>query len=211
MKNLGTQAKSQFSHMKAHKGKMIGTGLGIATGVIYGVSGKKGNYVVAGFAVAGAIAGAILGGMFDTPNAVIIGTDEDGNTDVTTANVGDEDGMSNAIGRFNRRSRRSGSINRSRRINHKGGVSNSGCPKGKDMCNRGKYRGQCTTKRQCDGWDAVGAVASRPSGGSGGNRLTGGVINCGAQPEGSNAWVACCNGHAGVKKLGCGNIGKYNR
>ena len=101
MKKLGTQAKSQFSYMKAHKGKMVGTGLGIATGVVYGMSGKQSNMVIAGLAVVGAAAGAILGGMFDKPNAVVVGT----NGDAAVANSGDEQAMSNAIGRI-------GAINR---------------------------------------------------------------------------------------------------
>lgn len=98
MNKLGTQAKSQFSYMKAHKGKMIGTGLGITTGIVYGMSGKKDNLMIAGLAIVGAVAGAILGGMFDKPNAVVVGT----NGDAVVANTGDEQAMSNAIGKIGR-------------------------------------------------------------------------------------------------------------
>ena len=186
MKKLGTQAKSQFSYMKAHKGKMVGTGLGIATGVVYGMSGKQSNMVIAGLAVVGAAAGAILGGMFDKPNAVVVGT----NGDAAVANSGDEQAMSNAIGSIARR-------NQFNRINLKGGVASgldeNGCDtrtekycnhlkkcvsKGnwwqecvnttsggvannQTSCPRGKAwcRGKCRTASEC--WAAGGIIKPR--------------------------------------------------
>lgn len=63
--NLKEQAQSQIAYSKTHVGKTLGIGAGIATGVLYGMSGKKDNWVIAGFALGGAVAGAVLGGLFD--------------------------------------------------------------------------------------------------------------------------------------------------
>jgi hypothetical protein len=98
MNKLGTTAKGQFAHMKSHKGKMIGVGVGILGGITYGMAGKKENWMVMGLAVVGAVAGGVLGGMFDKGNVVVVGTDANGNTTVATANAGDAEAVSNAIG-----------------------------------------------------------------------------------------------------------------
>jgi hypothetical protein len=92
------QAKSQYADVMAHKAKFIGGGLGLTAGVLFGVSGKKETWMVAGFALAGMVGGAVLGGMFDKPNVLVVGTDSNGEINVATANAGDAEGVSNAIG-----------------------------------------------------------------------------------------------------------------
>lgn len=101
MQKLSTTAKSQVSYMKAHRGKMIGSGLGVMGGIIYAMSGKKDNMMVAGIAILGAVAGGILGGMFDSKDVIMVGVDADGNPKAVTANPNDDQAMSNAIGSFN--------------------------------------------------------------------------------------------------------------
>lgn len=111
MSKLGTQAKTQFAELKSHKGKAIGSGLGITAGIIYGVSGKKENWVIVGFALAGALGGAIIGGMFDKPTIIVANGNGNGNGNGNTPVVNDtsimdasnttvgEDGVSNMMGR----------------------------------------------------------------------------------------------------------------
>jgi hypothetical protein len=65
MSKLKTQATEQIKYAKSHTGKTLGSAAGIATGVVYGMSGGKDNWVVAGFAIAGGILGGVLGAMFD--------------------------------------------------------------------------------------------------------------------------------------------------
>ena len=63
--NLKGQVQQQVAYSKTHVGKTLGIGAGIATGVVYGMAGKKEGWVISGLALGGAVAGAILGGMFD--------------------------------------------------------------------------------------------------------------------------------------------------
>ena len=41
--NLKSQAKTQLQYMQMHKGKAIGSGVGLTAGVFYGLSTQKEN------------------------------------------------------------------------------------------------------------------------------------------------------------------------
>jgi hypothetical protein len=99
--NLKSQAQAQYQYAMSHKGKAIGSALGIIAGVSYGLAGKQSNWVTAGLAIGGAVGGAILGGMFDkTPNAVVVANGNGGdrtpvvdnteNQDITNDTAGDD-------------------------------------------------------------------------------------------------------------------------
>lgn len=92
--NLKSQVQSQYSYALSHKGKMIGSALGIVAGVTYGLAGKQSNWAVAGIAIGGMIGGAILGGMFDKAPTVVVPVDTNGNakTPVVSDTAG-EDGV----------------------------------------------------------------------------------------------------------------------
>ena len=110
--NLKSQAQAQYQYAMSHKGKAIGSALGIIAGVSYGLAGKQSNWITAGLAIGGAVGGAILGGMFDkTPNAVVVANGNGGNgakAPVVNDTVGEEtandtageDGVMNAAGRI---------------------------------------------------------------------------------------------------------------
>jgi hypothetical protein len=107
--NLKSQVQSQYNYALSHKGKAIGSALGIVAGVSYGLAGKKDNWIVAGLAIGGAIGGAILGGMFDKAPTVVVPVDSNGTAKAPVVNdtagmetandtAGDDGMMSNAIG-----------------------------------------------------------------------------------------------------------------
>jgi hypothetical protein len=133
----------------SHKGKAIGSTLGIIAGVSYGLAAKHSNWAVAGLAIGGAVGGAILGGMFDKQPTVVIPVDDNGNakTPVVADTVGEEtandtagdDGMmSNAIGRI-------GGIVRSKSVAG-GSRCNITCPAHHKIC----YT-DCTCRNMADG------------------------------------------------------------
>lgn len=106
--NIKSQAQAQYQYAMSHKGKAIGSALGIVAGVSYGLAGKQSNWATVGLAIGGAVAGAILGGMFDkTPSAVVVTNGNGGakapvvdnteNQDIANDTAGD-DGMMNAAG-----------------------------------------------------------------------------------------------------------------
>ena len=66
MNKITTQAKSEISHIKANKAKYIGSAVGITAGITYGIGSKRNKWAIAGLAMVGAVAGAIVGGMFET-------------------------------------------------------------------------------------------------------------------------------------------------
>lgn len=64
--NLKSQAKTQLQYVQMHKGKAIGSGVGLTAGVLYGLSSAKGKWGVVGFAIGGLIVGGIVGGLIDS-------------------------------------------------------------------------------------------------------------------------------------------------
>ena len=100
--------QSQYAYAMSHKGKAIGSTLGIIAGVSYGLAAKHSNWATAGLAIGGAVGGAILGGMFDKQPTVVIPVDDNGNAKapVVADTVGEEtandtagdDGMMSGIG-----------------------------------------------------------------------------------------------------------------
>ena len=95
--NLKEQVQSQVSYAQTHKGKAIGSVVGLIAGVSYGLAGKKDNWMVSGLAIAGVVAGAILGGMFDKQPAVIVPVPVDGDKTPINDTAGEE-GVMNASG-----------------------------------------------------------------------------------------------------------------
>lgn len=67
--NIKSQAQSQWNYMQVHKGKVIGSGVGMAAGVLYGLSNAKAKWGVVGFALAGTVLGGIVGGMIDSSSS----------------------------------------------------------------------------------------------------------------------------------------------
>lgn len=65
MSNLKTSVTQEAEYAKANMGKMLGAAVGIASGVVYAMSGNKSNWAIGGFAVAGGVIGSIVGAMFD--------------------------------------------------------------------------------------------------------------------------------------------------
>jgi hypothetical protein len=72
MNKLKSQATQQWNYMQMHRGKAIGSGVGLTAGVLYGLSNAKGKWGVVGFAIAGAVAGGIVGGMLDKNNRAMV-------------------------------------------------------------------------------------------------------------------------------------------
>jgi len=97
--NLKEQVQSQVSYAQTHKGKAIGSVVGLIAGVSYGLAGKKDNWMVSGLAIAGVLAGAILGGMFDKQPAVIVPVPVDGDKTPINDTAGEE-GVMNAAGGY---------------------------------------------------------------------------------------------------------------
>ncbi len=107
--NLKTQVQSQIDYAQTHKGKAIGSVLGLVAGVSYGLAGKKDNWMVSGLAILGAAAGIVVGGMFDKPAAIVVPVPVDGDdrTPVvsdtsemdTAGDTAGQDGVMNANGR----------------------------------------------------------------------------------------------------------------
>jgi hypothetical protein len=94
--NLKSQVQSQYDYARTHKGKAIGSALGIIAGVSYGLAGKKDNWMIVGLTMAGAVGGAILGGMFDKQPTLVLPVD---NGDKTAVNdTAGQDGVSSATG-----------------------------------------------------------------------------------------------------------------
>mgnify|MGYP007016025153 CR=1 FL=1 len=73
--NIKSQIKTQYDYSLSHKGKTIGSALGIIAGLSYGLSGKKDNWVLVGLAVGGMVGGAIVGGLFDKKPEIVIADD----------------------------------------------------------------------------------------------------------------------------------------
>jgi hypothetical protein len=63
--NIATQAKSQLTYMSANKGKVIGSGVGLTAGILYGLSNSSGKWGVVGFALLGVVVGGLIGQMVD--------------------------------------------------------------------------------------------------------------------------------------------------
>jgi hypothetical protein len=55
--------------MQVHRGKVIGSGVGMTAGVLYGLANAKGKWGVVGFALAGTVLGGLVGGMIDSKNS----------------------------------------------------------------------------------------------------------------------------------------------
>jgi len=68
--SIKSQAQSQLMYMQTNKGKVIGSGVGITAGILYGLSSAKGKWGVVGFAIAGAVVGGIIGAMIDSSSAM---------------------------------------------------------------------------------------------------------------------------------------------
>lgn len=109
--NLKTQVQSQVDYAQTHKGKAIGSVVGLIAGVSYGLAGKKDNWMVSGLAIVGLVAGAIVGGMFEKQPAIVVATDNgDGKSpvvdDTSMMDVNDtagEDGVMGVDGRGRRK------------------------------------------------------------------------------------------------------------
>lgn len=95
--NIKSQIKTQYDYSLSHKGKTIGSALGIIAGLSYGLSGKKDNWVLVGLAVGGMVGGAIVGGLFDKKPEVVIATD----TDIQKSNIGGYGSVKNAGRKMN--------------------------------------------------------------------------------------------------------------
>ena len=79
--SIKSQAQTQWSYMQTHRGKVIGSGAGMAAGVLYGLANAKGKWGVVGFALAGTVLGGLVGGMIDSNsgNGMVMVSDGDSN------------------------------------------------------------------------------------------------------------------------------------
>lgn len=78
--NIKAQATTQWNYFQAHKGKAIGSGVGLTAGILYGLSSAKGKWGVVGLAIGGGLLGAFVGQMVDSNGAMKQVSEGDSNT-----------------------------------------------------------------------------------------------------------------------------------
>ena len=111
------QVQSQMKYAQTHKGKAIGSVIGLIAGISFGMAGKKDGWMVTGIAIAATAAGTIIGGMFEKQPAIVVPVPTDVASFDKTRVVNDTaamenendtaglDGASNFGGRRRKRSR----------------------------------------------------------------------------------------------------------